>query len=114
MKINNKYSNTMTQDETKTVLRYLNNSTNYLEFGAGNSTVMASKISTIKKIFIVESSQSFIDEALLNKPDIQKAIKSGKLVIQNIDIGETTKWGFPKNVDKIELWPNYSLSPFAN
>lgn len=44
MKINNKYSNTMTLDETKTILRYLQNSINYLEYGGGSSTVMASKI----------------------------------------------------------------------
>ena len=98
----------MTLDETKTILRYLQNSINYLEYGGGSSTVMASKILSIKKIFTVESSQSFIKETLLNKPEIQKALKSLRLVIQNIDIGETTKWGFPKNVDKIELWPNYS------
>ena len=114
MEIDNKYSNTMTKDETKTILKYLNKSKKYLEFGAGNSTVMASSISTIQHIYTVESSQDYIDNYLMIEPQIQNEMKSGKLAIHVIDIGDITKWGFPRSIDKIDLWPNYSLNPFTN
>lgn len=103
---------TMTDAEKKMLYSYIGASTNYLEFGSGESTVYASSVPTIKIITSVESSEQFIDEHLKNNADIVDAVTTGKLSFHIVDIGETRNWGYPKDETKKHLWPNYSLSAF--
>lgn len=91
----------------------MDSSTNYLEFGAGESTIYASSAPMIKTIDSVESSQKYIDENLKPNVEIAKAIAMKKLQFHIVDIGETIAWGYPKDESKKHLWPNYSLSIFS-
>jgi len=102
----------MTKQEYTLLLSYLNKAVNYLEWGAGDSTLYASELKNIKRIYSVESSQEYIDQFLLIEPKIQSALKSQKLTFIVTDIGKTKRWGYPRTKEKKHLWPNYSLCPF--
>ena len=103
----------MTSAEKKILHSYIDSSVNYLEFGAGESTIYASSVSTILTITSVDSSKHFVNNNLKHNPDIKNALLNGKLKFHLVDIGETVDWGFPKNTSKRHLWPNYSLSVFC-
>jgi hypothetical protein len=104
---------TMTKNELTMLHSYIDAATHYLEFGSGESTIHASKSSSIKTVDSVESSQDYVNENLKNDLYIIDALSAGKLCIQLIDIGETIYWGYPKNTSKKHLWPNYSLSIYS-
>ena len=101
---------TMTKNESKLLHSLIDSSIHYLEFGSGESTIYASKSPMVKTIDSVESSQKYIEDNLKFNPDIVMALSENKLRFHIIDIGETIKWGWPKNKSKKHLWPNYSLS----
>lgn len=103
---------TMTIGEKETLYSYIAKSTHYLEFGAGESTVYASSVPTLKTITSVESSEQFVNDQLMHKPAIANALATAKLSFHFVDIGETVAWGYPKNNLKKHLWPNYALSVF--
>lgn len=104
---------TMTKAELEVLHSYIDASTHYLEFGSGESTLYASKSPKVNTIDSVESSQTYIDNHLKPHADVSKALSSGKLRFHTIDIGETVRWGYPKDKSKVHLWPNYSLSVFS-
>lgn len=104
---------TMTKGELEILHSYIDSSSNYLEFGSGESTIYASKSPTIKTIDSVESSQKYIEDNLKPNADIVMALSANKLRFHIIDIGETITWGYPKDKSKKHLWPNYSLSVFS-
>ena len=97
---------TMTSSELSLIKKYILGAKNYLEFGSGNSTIIASKTKSIKKIHSVETSSDFIHENLLEINEIKNRVKLGSLVFQITNIGQVRRWGYPKNDNKIELWPN--------
>lgn len=103
----------MTKGELEMLHSYMDSSSNYLEFGAGASTIYAAKTPMIKTIDSVESSEKYIDENLKSDISIINALSTGKLRFHIIDIGETIAWGYPKDTTKKHLWPNYSLSVFT-
>lgn len=49
----------MTEDELKLLRNELLNSQTYLEFGSGNSTLMAASYCHIQRMVVVESDDSF-------------------------------------------------------
>ena len=102
----------MTPDEINSLQKYLNNATDYLEYGSGNSTLLALSSDNINSITSVESSSAYIAENLLIKEVVSSAIKKGLLNFIIVDIGKTKKWGRPIDSSKAHLWPNYSLIPF--
>jgi len=104
---------TMSTSELKILHSHLHSSKHYLEFGSGASTKAAAKAENILSIDSVESSQTYIEEQL--KPDaaIAQALLNKKLRFHIIDIGETIRWGYPKDDSKKHLWPNYSKSVFS-
>lgn len=104
---------TMTKGELELLHLYIDSAIHYLEFGSGESTVYASKAARVKTIDSVESSQEYIDEKLKPNSDINTALSTGKLRFHTIDIGETIRWGHPKDKSKMHLWPNYSHSVFS-
>lgn len=103
----------MTLAELQMFRSYLDASTNYLEFGSGESTVYAAKAEGIASIDSVESSADFINAHLEPKPEIQQARLAGKLRFHIIDIGPTAKWGYPTDDTKKLLWPSYSFQVFS-
>ena len=104
---------TMTEGELDMLHTYMDSSTDYLEFGCGESTIYVSSAPMIKNIDSVESSEKFILKSLKSNADIDSAISAGKLFFHIIDIGDTRGWGHPTDESKKHLWPNYSLSVFS-
>jgi hypothetical protein len=92
---------------------HIDASKRYLEFGSGESTIYAAGSPNILRIDSVESSAAFVKESLENNEAIARALVSGKLRFHIIDIGRSGAWGFPEQVEKQHLWPNYCLSVFA-
>ena len=103
----------MTTGELALLHSCLNSAANYLEFGAGASTIHASNVPTIERIDSVDSSGPYIDEHLRPHAAISSALSTGKLKFHVIDVGETSKWGYPIDESKKHLWPNYSLGVFS-
>ena len=108
----NMATGTMTEKELSLFTRYLQESRNYLEFGAGASTIRAAKLENLDSIYSVESSEEYIKEHLLTDNNILRAIRNKKLFFFPVDIGITTEWGHPRDTAKKYLWPNYALSIF--
>lgn len=104
---------TMTKGEKNLLHSYMDSSTHYLEFGAGESTVYAAKSPMIKTIDSVESSPKYVDENLRPNENIVMALAANRLCFHIIDIGETIAWGRPKDRAKRHLWPSYSASVFS-
>ncbi|MBZ0166753.1 MAG: hypothetical protein K8I00_08085 [Candidatus Omnitrophica bacterium] len=104
---------TMTAAELLMFRSYVDASTNYLEFGSGESTVYAAGTAGIISIDSVESSAEFINDYLETRPEIQKARTAGRLKFHMVDIGPTVKWGYPKDDTKKHLWPNYCSKVFS-
>lgn len=101
-----------TEAELKVFHRYLNNASNYLEFGSGLSTIYASQLDNLKTVTTVESSIDYVQNNLLTDENIKKAVREGKLNFNVVSIGETKEWGYPIDTSCKHLWPNYSLSVF--
>jgi len=91
----------MSQNETVLFLNFLKSSESYVEFGAGGSTVAASKY-VRNSILTVDSSAEWIDKVRNACAD---ALVRPQLHF--IDIGPTGEWGFPKDKTAEQKWPTY-------
>mgnify|MGYP001325936108 CR=1 FL=1 len=103
----------MTNRELALLQSCLHAAQNYLEFGSGASTIHASHVPTIRHIDSVDSSGKYIDEHLRPNEAISSALSAGRLEFHVVDIGETSKWGYPIDKSKKHLWPTYSNGVFA-
>lgn len=103
---------TMTRGELNLLHSYLNKSTTYLEFGAGESTVYAAGVQSLVHIDSVDSNPEFVENNLLIQPVVQKAVTGGKLRFHLKDLGRIGEWGHPLNDEKKHLWPEYSTAVF--
>lgn len=81
---------------------------NYLEFGAGGSTIIASEMG-VQNIHSVESHKGWADYVLAD-PRLAVRPKHQKLTIHCVDIGPVKQAGYP--VDDLSQckWPNYYSS----
>ncbi len=93
----------MTHNEVQVLESFLRVSNRYLEFGSGGSTFLATKF-VREAVTSVDSSQKWLD-------DVKEACIAADhttvptLIFENIgDIGE---WGFPKDEEFRDSWPNY-------
>ena len=102
----------MTEKELALLRKALMQSQNYLEFGSGNSTLLATEIETIKHITVVESDASFWNEKLLNIPSIKCGVYTKRIKPLLINIGPTGEWGYPIDNSNQNQWPLYSSSAF--
>ena len=102
----------MTPGELALLQSCLNSAVHYLEFGAGASTIHASNVPSIRHIDSVDSSGQYIDEHLRPNPAISSALSAGRLAFHVIDIGATSKWGYPVDKSKRHQWENYSSGVF--
>lgn len=93
---------TFTDSELSLLLKYFNLSINYLEFGCGESTILASRCNNIKKIISFDSSIIWINDI------INQLNNSSRCKLIHLDIGEVKKWGYPINNNPINSI-NYSL-----
>jgi hypothetical protein len=90
------------KDEELSLFRsFLRCSNNYLEFGAGGSTVLAASLVT-ETVLSIDSSQEWLGR-------VEKSCIEEKTQVQpelvHVDIGDTKEWGYPinKNID----WTRY-------
>ncbi len=101
-----RYSFLNFNEERELLKKYMNKSNVYLEFGSGGSTFEALK-SPIKKVFSIESSLSWT-ERMKSWAFIKKSIEQERLDLIYINIGETTLFSYPDNIEHKEKFPDYS------
>ena len=104
----------MSDAEITMLTAAVNKSRHYLEYGAGDSTKLAARVTTVSDITSVESDPVFISSHLSGDADIQAATQSGRLRFLIADIGPTGVWGCPIDRSKAHLWPNYTLCPYLH
>lgn len=81
----------------------------YLEYGSGGSTVFAANVVQVPKILAIESDPKW---AIRVKETCLRNEESG-VEVGWVNIGPTTKWGFPLNLEKnLHLFPPYSQWPW--
>ncbi len=103
------YPFAMTEEEKNIFNEKIKNSTSYLEFGLGGSTIRALQKSRAK-IHTVESSCEWIN--YMRKYFIIRYLENKRLNIHHVDIGPTREWGYPESNDFKKLFPDYSSTVF--
>ncbi len=91
----------MSEEETALFLSFVRNSRQYVEFGTGGSTVLASK-HVKHSILSVDSSQTWLDKV---SSACHACQTTPELML--VDIGPTGDWGFPTDGSTKSCWPNY-------
>jgi hypothetical protein len=91
----------MSEEEAALFLSFVRNSRNYVEFGTGGSTVLASK-HVKNSILSVDSSRDWLDQVSLACGSSQT-----KPQLKFIDVGPTGDWGFPTDASTKSRWPDY-------
>ena len=77
--------------------------THYFEFGAGGSTVLASRL--VKgSVTAIDSAQVWLDSVLAACASDPTSLSPR---LEHVDIGETAEWGYPANCDAQGRWPDY-------
>jgi hypothetical protein len=94
----------MTPSEISLLSGFLRSANNYVEFGIGGSTVLASSL-VKRSIVSVESSAEWI-EKVASSVDIDRSRIHLNLV--HADIGPVGALGGPASEASRSLWPNYS------
>ncbi|MBR0750744.1 hypothetical protein JQ604_00940 [Bradyrhizobium jicamae] len=91
----------MSGEETDLFLSFVKNSSDYVEFGTGGSTVAASKY-VKNSIRSIDSSQEWLDKVASACTSSQ-----AKPELMFIDIGPIGDWGFPTDSSTRSRWSNY-------
>ena len=104
------YPCALSPDEIQTLKKYLRESKNYLEFGAGGSTFIALSMPE-PKIYSVESDLNWINY-LKSWKIIKQAGDNNRLKFIHADIGPTVEWGYPANGNMKDEFYKYSSSVF--
>ncbi len=100
----------LTENERMVLIKHINNSPKYLEFGSGGSTFLA-LLNSKSEIFSVESDQNWVDYIRSWKV-IQHAETNEKIHFHIINIGKTKQWGYPVDDALKENYPDYSYNIF--
>jgi hypothetical protein len=78
----------------------------YLEYGAGGSTMLASRVG-VEHIYSVDSDALFLGAV---RAAVDKQAGKSTLVLHRVDVGPTKTWGYPLDRRRITRWPQYSSS----
>jgi hypothetical protein len=98
----------MTDKEVALFEAVTNCASNYLEFGSGGSTVLAT--TTVSSTVIsIDSSQQWLDSVRANAT----SAPSDRLILHYVDIGPTGEWGAPTDNNCKDKWPAYSLDVWS-
>jgi hypothetical protein len=97
----------MSAEETALFLSFLRNSRDYVEFGTGGSTVLASK-HVRNSILSVDSSHEW-----LGRVKTACAANPTKPELVFTDIGPTGEWGYPTDASTKARWPDYHSAIWA-
>lgn len=94
---------TMSSEERLLLKSFLRCSRKYLEFGCGDSTVMAADL-VATSVVSIDSSAAWIDKIAKTC-----AAKDTKIVprLIHVDVGPVGDWGYPKDPNTSARWPNY-------
>ena len=87
------------------------NCKNYLEFGAGGSTLRVLQKSKAT-VHSVESSDEWISH--LRRYFMIRRHEGKRLTFHLVDIGPTLRWGYPADISKDASFPDYSATVFNN
>jgi len=102
----------MHEEEKILFYNQLENCTNYLEFGSGESTISAVKQNNISSIVSVEADFEFWNKLVDANVELQAAIETYRLIPLTINIGKTGEWSYPLDSTEQHNYPNYSSIPF--
>lgn len=103
------YPFAMSKEEQHAFNKAVQQSSYYLEFGLGGSTLRAIQKSTAI-IHTVESSSTWISH--LRQYRLVRANENKRLHIFHVDIGPTGDWGYPISSGSDGLFPRYSSAIF--
>ncbi len=106
------YPIAMSEAEQDLMIRYLKESQNYLEFGAGASTFLA-LMNSDAQVTSVESSKSWIKK-MESWRFIRQKERENRLSFRYVDIGKTGLWGKPVDESRKGDYPKYSADIFAS
>jgi hypothetical protein len=84
----------------------LSESSCFMEYGAGGSTVLAGELG-VSTVYSVESDRGFLDAV---KGAVAETASGPTLIDHYVDIGPTAEWGNPKDSSKAANWPLYASS----
>ncbi len=99
----------MSSRETDLLRRLMTTSHDFVEFGAGGSTLMASAM-VKRSITSIDSSMEWllkVKEACAERDGIQPETI-------HVDIGPLKEWGWPRDETRKGDWINYYRSPWLN
>lgn len=102
----------MTNQELELLQNEMSRCSNYLEFGSGNSTILAAYSTNIEKITVVESDSVFWRNLVSSTPIINDSIKQKRLHPLIVNIGPTREWGYPVDDSCQNKWPIYASKAF--
>lgn len=80
----------------------------YLEFGAGGSTLLASHM-RVPRVITVETDVDFLARV---SAAMSMSTNDGAFLQVHVDIGPVGTWGFPRDFERIDIWPEYVHRPW--
>jgi len=101
----------MSVAETDLFTGLLATATNYLEYGAGGSTLAAIN-SNAQRVVSIETDNNWL-ETVRNHPQALSAIAANRLILKYVDVGPVAEWGVPRTDDRLRNWPSYAAAPFV-
>lgn len=106
-----KFPVVLMEAEKETLIQYLRQSKNYLEFGAGGSSFLA-LLNSDTTVYSVESDKDWVDY-LRSWTFMRNKETEGKINFFVADIGQTKAWGYPADESRKNSYPDYSSNIFA-
>jgi len=103
----------MTPRERNLFLETITGAKNYLEWGAGGTTIAVLQNYGCR-VYCVESSAEWSLHMQKAYPQIRAGMESGQLALKRVDIGKTKAWGVPADESRKEHWPKYSSEIFGD
>lgn len=100
----------MTRSERILLWRYLQRAENYFEYGAGGSTLLACKVSSIQRIRTIEANALFLEGLINNSTCLQSSLNTNRFQPKIVDIGPLGDYSNPVDDTSRDLWPRYSES----
>jgi hypothetical protein len=86
--------------------------TNYLEYGAGASTIMAAGVPTLQNIISVESDRDWLESVRIALQGQGACLAKHHLLYANL--GQTGEWGFPVNSSRWQFYQKYSVDAWLH
>jgi hypothetical protein len=98
---------TMSEIELECLVTHFKFSNNFLEFGSGFSTLLASKFSNLR-VLSFETNPSYIELVYMTLNTSES--NYGNIEIRNVDIGPTANWGTPLETGSASKTTNYLVA----